>query len=129
MKRMNVIVVTFMLFLGCNINWGSSCGYTSRDSEVIGQVKKVQRNTPMFCDDYDAVDVSLGVMRGGVGSYSTEDIWMFVTPAQAKELSALQKTNSVVRFTYDERRLVNCVPTDHIVRSFVDVSGSADAGQ
>ena len=129
MKRMNVMVLTFMMFLGCNINCGSSCGYTSRDSEVIGQVKKVQRNTPLFCDDYDEVDVSLGVMRGGVGSYSTEDIWMFVTPAQAKELSALQKTNAVVKFTYDDRRWVNCVRTDRVVRGFVDVSDSADAGQ
>lgn len=128
MKQMNVIVLAFMMFLGCSTNCGSACGYTSKDSDVIGQVKNVRRSTPLFCEDYDLVDVSLGVMRNGVGSYSTEDVWMMVTSAQAKELSAMQKKNAVVKFMYDQRRFFWCGEADY-VRDFVDVTNPADAGQ
>lgn len=125
---MNGIVLTFMMFLGCSVNCGSACGYISQNSEVIGQVKKVQRHTPLLCEDHDLVDVSLGVMRNGVGSYSTEDIEMMVTPAQAKELSEMQRNNAVVKFTYDQRRFFACGEANY-VRDFVDVTNPTDAGQ
>ena len=31
----------------------AACGYSSRDSELIGQVKKVVRNTPIICSEYE----------------------------------------------------------------------------
>lgn len=40
----------------------SSCGYNSVNNEAIGQPKKIIRATPVFCPDYNAVDLSLGVM-------------------------------------------------------------------
>src|SRR5579859_447764 len=49
-----------------------ACGNSSVGNELEGQVKKVVKRTPIFCSDYVEADVSLGVIRNGVGSMSQE---------------------------------------------------------
>ena len=51
-----------------------SCGYSHRDNDLVGQPKSVESTTPMVCPDQHVLHLSLGVMRHGVGSMSTEDI-------------------------------------------------------
>lgn len=86
-------------------------GNESTDNELIGQAKKAQLATPLICPHYHRVDVSLGVMRNGAGSMSTQDVWMYVpndkdfvifTDAVAK--------GSVVKVNYNVARLTWCVP-------------------
>ena len=43
-KTILILIVAFM----------ASCGYTSKDNEVVGQVKKVSHETPIFCYDHTA---------------------------------------------------------------------------
>ena len=93
------------------------CGYSGRDSELIGQVKKVSHRTPLICPDWDAVDISLGVFRNGVGSASKEDVWMTVRdPATFEFLKKASESGSLVRIKYDEYRVTFCIE-DMVVRS------------
>jgi major membrane immunogen (membrane-anchored lipoprotein) len=93
----------------------SACGYSSKDNEAIGQVKKVSSETPLLCNDYSAVDISMGIMRNGVGSMSTEDLWFYVpSNADVADLKYAAETGKLVKITYDIKRVVLCVP-DHIV--------------
>jgi hypothetical protein len=88
----------------------TGCGYSSVNNEVIGQVKKVVKNTPLICDDYVDVDLSLGIMRNGVGSMSTQDMWLYVP--DAKNVTTLQKaveTGSLVKVTFGQKRWYWCV--------------------
>ena len=90
----------------------AGCGYSSRGNEAIGQPKKISHDTPIFCSDYDSVDISLGVMRNGVGSMSTQDMWFAFAPHddQKNEDTLLKaiKDGKLVKFTYDYRRLSIC---------------------
>jgi hypothetical protein len=87
----------------------TSCGYSVRDSDLIGQVKKVSNETPLLCEDRTDTDISLGVMRNGVGSMSTEDIWLTVPNKEDKEtLIKANETGSLVKITYDSKRVTFC---------------------
>ena len=100
MKMM--LVALLLLFL-------SGCGYTQRDAELIGQVKKVSHITPLICPDYTAVDVSLGVLRGGVGSMSTQDVWLRVlNNSDIPVLKRAAEDGALVRIKYDVRRATLC---------------------
>jgi len=93
----------------------AACGYSSKDNELTGQVKKVHNQTPIICGDYVAADVSLGVMRNGVGSMSAEDVILYVP--NADDAAALKKaadTGQLVKVTYDVKRLVLCVPEKQV---------------
>lgn len=103
----------------------AACGYSSKDSELTGQVKKVQHRTPPICPDYYMVDVSLGVIRNGVGSMSHEDITLYV-PSK-NDVDALKRaadTGQLVKLTYDVERVVICHP-DHEVTGVVLLSDGA----
>lgn len=87
----------------------ASCGYTSRDSEMVGQVKNVMHNTPLFCPNYDDVDISLGVMRDGVGSMSAQDLWLTVDDkAHYDALKRAAESGTLVRIRYDQYRVRLC---------------------
>lgn len=87
----------------------SACGYSSKNSEMVGQVKKVVNNTPLLCPDYYSVDISLGVLRGGVGSMSSEDTWATIqSPESVKVLKQAAESGQLVKATYDMRRFVFC---------------------
>lgn len=95
----------------------SACGYESRDNDLTGQVKKVIHNTPLICPNYDDVDISLGVIRGGVGSMSTQDVWLTVySDAAFKSLDAAQKSGAIVNVKYDVKRVAICTD-DHVLAS------------
>lgn len=91
-------------FLACLVLTGC-LGDSSTDNELIGQVKKVHHNTPMIFMNYNSVDVSLGVLRGGVGSMSTQDMWLSVP--NSKDFAVLQhasETGELVKIKYNVAR-------------------------
>ncbi len=106
MKTFFIVVVALML---------TACGYSGVDSQVIGQVKKVRHETPLFCSDNDYVDVSLGVMRNGVGSMSTQDMLLQIkSPEQKASLQQAVLTGKLVNITYDSKRWSWCYYTNEI---------------
>lgn len=106
-----------LLIAGLGAALIAGCGYTSQDNEMIGQVKKVQKNTPLICPDYTSVDVSLGVMRGGVGSMSSEDVWLTVDATDnERKLREANESGKLVKIKFEVWRLVVC-KKDHVVRS------------
>ena len=107
MKIKNLAIVA-LLCLG-------SCGYSAMQSELVGQAKKITMRTPLICDNYMSFDVSLGVMRGGTGSMSTQDMWL--TVQNMNQLDTIKKaveTGALVKVTYNSRRMAFCTD-DHIM--------------
>lgn len=97
-----------------------TCGRTSVDNELTGQVKKVAHKTPIFCWDNVEVDISLGVMRNGVGSMSAQDVFLTVTSAEdVKKLEAAAATGALVTVKYDEMR-VNWCWHDLVIKSVAE---------
>lgn len=86
-----------------------SCGYSAKNSEMIGQVKSVTNETPILCNERNDVDISLGVLRNGVGSMSAEDV--FLTISNEKDLAVLKEANEsgkLVKVVYDFKRWTWC---------------------
>lgn len=95
----------------------SSCGYSSRENEMIGQVKKVSHETPILCDDRADADISLGILRNGVGSMSSQDVWVTVpNESDRKTLKDANESGALVKIKYDVKRVTWCWH-DHIVTS------------
>jgi outer membrane lipopolysaccharide assembly protein LptE/RlpB len=93
----------------------AACGYGSRDNELIAQVKKVTQQIPITCPGFTAVDLSLGVMRNGVGSMSKEDVWMTVTDKdQIAKLQAAAESGQIVIIKYDDWRWRYCTPDSYV---------------
>lgn len=103
-------LILLPLLVGC-------LGHTSSDNELTGQVKRVQNKTPLLCPDYTHVDISLGVMRGGVGSMSTQDIWLWVkNPADIPALMKAAENGAIVKVKYSvaRGRWFNCVEHEEL---------------
>jgi hypothetical protein len=84
-------------------------GNSATDNTLIGQIKKVKRVTPIFCNNRVDVDVSLGIMRNGVGSMSTQDIWLSVPDGDmVTAMEANAATGAPVKITYDTPRVAWC---------------------
>lgn len=95
----------------------TSCGYSSRDNQMIGQVKKVTHDTPLLCSDRTDADISLGVLRNGVGSMSSQDIWVTVpNESDRKILKEANESGALVKVVYDVMRMTFC-QMNHIVKS------------
>jgi len=87
------------------------CGYSSNNNKMVAQPKKIHHNTPILCHNYTELDVSLGVLRNGSGSMSTEDVLLTVN--NDKDQVVLQRAiddGKLVEIHYDEFRLALCVP-------------------
>ena len=97
----------------------TACGYSSRDNEAVGQIKKIMFNTPIVCSDFYDVDLSLGVMRNGTGSMSTQDMWIVVSKSDLTLLKQANETGDVVKITYDTQRVAIC--TDGKIASKVEI--------
>jgi hypothetical protein len=122
-----LLIVGLGAFLGPKWFAGAYLGHTSANNEATGQVKKVVHNTPMFCPDTVDVDMSLGVIRNGVGSASKEDIWLQVhDPALITLLEAAAKTGAIVTLKYDVARYTICWK-DHLVSSAALVQDASPA--
>jgi len=96
----------------------TACGYSSTGNEGVCQPKKMHHNTPIVCSDYDTIDVSMGVMRNGVGSMSTQDMTLAFSPAtQADSETKLKQAidgGKLVKMTYSDRRFSFCQETEQI---------------
>jgi PBP1b-binding outer membrane lipoprotein LpoB len=109
MKRTLIFVSAAILLSGC--------GNTEFDNELVGQAKKLAQATPIICPDYKRFDVSLGIMRGGTGSMSNQDMWLTVT--NEGDLSIIKRaveTGAIVKVKYNTRRLATC-SDDHWMTS------------
>lgn len=109
-------VVLLALLLVAILTLGG-CGYSATDNETTGQVKKVVHATPVFCSNRYDVDISLGVMRGGVGSISKEDMWLTID--NRADYDALKKAaddGRIVRVHYDVWRFAFCTWDHHVTK-------------
>jgi hypothetical protein len=96
----------------------AGCGNSAMDGELIGQAKKVTLVTPLICPDYYAFDVSLGIMRNGTGSMSTQDMWFTVRNAEdVRALRDAADKGLLVKVKYNARRLPICTEP-HIMTAF-----------
>lgn len=110
-------ITLFALLLAASMMLLSACGYSSQDNESIGQIKKVANMTPILCGKRTDVDLSLGVMRNGVGSMSQQDLWLTVrNPQLVNTLKKAAETGAIVKVKYDEAR-VNFCWQDHELTS------------
>jgi hypothetical protein len=109
----------------------TACGYSSSGNELEGQVKKVIRRTPIICPDYYEADVSLGVLRNGVGSLSKEDVTLYVErPDSVETLKAAARTGAIVSVRYDVKRVTLCVPEHFLTSVFVEgAAGNGGGGE
>lgn len=104
-----------MKFLVLGLLVLAGCGYSSRENELTGQVKKVVKKTPLLCNDWTLADISLGIMRNGTGSMSKEDVFLSVESRDdEKTLKAAADSGQAVKVTYNVKRWTWCVE-DHIV--------------
>ena len=98
---MKFVIVLFLVLAGC--------GYSHRGNEMTGQVKKVMSVTPIICPDRYDIDMSLGVIRNGVGSMSSEDTEAtVVSDAALAVLKKAAETGQLVKVTYNIARLRWC---------------------
>ncbi len=105
--------IKLMLAAGALLALTACLGHSSEGNTLTGQVKKAKNITPLLCSNYHAVDVSLGVLRNGVGSMSTEDIWLYVpNDADFAVLQQAADTGAIVKVTYNVERARWCVPND-----------------
>jgi hypothetical protein len=101
--RTKIISMGLLFLTGC-------LGYSSKDNEVIGQIKKVTNKTPIVCPNYVAIDLSLGVIRNGNGSMSHEDQWFYAPDYFLKQLKEFSEKGAIVKITYDVARFTLCTP-------------------
>jgi hypothetical protein len=93
----------------------TACGTSSSGNESVGQIKKVVNKTPFICPNYTEVDISLGIVRNGIGSMSHEDLVLALDNSAKSTIDKLKKAaedGSVVKVTYDVQRVSPCWP-DH----------------
>lgn len=109
MKNLCICLAIFLL---------SSCGYTSIDNEVVGQIKKITNKTPLICPDHTTIDISLGIFQNGVGSMSKEDMELYIPKEiDIKEIHNAHKNSKLVKIKYNVRRFAICI-LDRVVNSF-----------
>lgn len=104
MKKIFAMLVFMAMFMlsGC-------FGYSSRESEVTGQPKKVINQTPIICPERSDLDLSLGVVRGGVGSMSTSDLYLTIgDKAEADSLKKAVDSGYLVKVVYNTNRVTIC---------------------
>jgi hypothetical protein len=95
-----------------------ACGNTSSDNELVGQVKKVVKRTPILCSDYTEVHLSLGLMRNGVGSMSHEDVELAVDNEDKENVDKLKwaaENGAIVKLSYDVERVSPCWPDHRLI--------------
>lgn len=85
------------------------CGYSHLNNELIGQPKAIEATTPLFCPNQNILHLSLGVMRHGVGSMSTEDILINIPDDNlALRLQPVVKAGKLINAQTNEARLRWC---------------------
>lgn len=96
----NTFLAMALLAFGCN---------ESVDNEAVGQVKKVVKQTPLICGNFNRADLSLGVMQNGTGSMSSHDEWFYVVEkADYDKLKSAADSGKLVRVRYGVSRFAFC---------------------
>jgi hypothetical protein len=95
----------------------TGCGYSHRDNEIVGQPKAIESTTPILCPEQHVLHLSLGVMRHGVGSMSTEDVRINIPDAtlvsglksavESGKLINARTNEARFRWCNEERELVS----------------------
>ena len=117
-KSIMLSVFASLAVVGCAGGMGDGCcGWSGKEITGTGQVKKVGLESNLLCPDYYEVDISLGIMRNGVGSMSTHDQKFFIPDSMLKDFRTAAEKSSIVNFSYDVRRGGWCV-NDHRITSF-----------
>lgn len=100
--------VLMLLFLAASVIFGLNT-FNAKDGELIGQAKKIITATPIVCPNYEALDVSLGVMQNGTGSMSTHDVWLTIKDVEdLKKMKEAVEKASIIKVHYDSRRIAIC---------------------
>jgi outer membrane lipopolysaccharide assembly protein LptE/RlpB len=87
----------------------TACGYSHRDNDLVGQPKSVESTTPLICPDQHVLHLSLGVMRHGVGSMSTEDIQINIPDARlVPVLQSVVESGKLINARTNEARFRWC---------------------
>ncbi len=85
------------------------CGYSHRNNDLIGQPKSVESTTPIVCPDQHILHLSLGVMRHGVGSMSTEDIMINIPDERlVPVLKSAVESGKLINARTNEKRMTWC---------------------
>lgn len=115
---------TFLTFAALLLLTGC-LGNSSAGNDLIGQVKKVQHITPLVFADYYRADVSLGIMRDGVGSMSKEDMVLYIpNPDDQAVLTSAAETGKLVRITYNDARFRWYVENEYVIHA--EIAPDAD---
>lgn len=105
-KQYAIAFYGFCLLLALTL---TSCGYTSVNNVAVVQIKSLHNETPLLCFNYNWLDASLGVMRNGTGSVSTEDIrFQIMNENQREILQEAADAGKLARVTFRDRRFVFC---------------------
>lgn len=107
--------IILMLALACG-GCISHCGHGELDVVVIGQPKAIIKENNIICKNKQLLDMSLGVMRNGVGSMSTQDkIYWIINKNDEVLLQSAIKEGKLVEITYDSYRMSTfCEPCETI---------------
>lgn len=109
MKIFFTALALTLLFLAISVGCSTGCGYSHVDNEVIGQPKAVESTTPLLCPNQHILHLSLGVMRHGVGSMSTEDIRINVPDGRlVAGLDKAVRTGKIISAVTNEARIRWC---------------------
>jgi len=101
------------------------CGYSHRDNELIGQPKSIESTTPLVCPDQNILHLSLGVMRNGVGSMSTQDVEINIPdPSLVAPLKRVVESGKIINARTNEARFRWCNEMKELV-SFEVVESDA----
>ncbi len=102
MKRLIVFALLAVILL-------TGCGRSQVGTEAVGQIKRIVKETPIICPSQTLLDLSMGLLRNGTGSMSTEDLWVRVQTAdQEATLKQAQASGQAVKITYDTQRFRLC---------------------
>lgn len=114
-------IATFVCF-AIGLSGCYACGTSSTNNEVTAQVKKVVKVTPLLCPDYVELNVSLGVLRNGVGSMSHEDMTLRVMDeSMIPDLEQAAKHGSIITLKYDVARSAWCYPDHKMISWQLDI--------
>lgn len=103
--KFTILIFTPLALTGC-------LGNSSVDVETVAQIKSITHETPIICPDYHELHLSLGVMRGGVGSMSISDIVLEVEDElMIESIKTAAVDGKLLKVTYNIRRMVFCVPS------------------
>lgn len=104
-----------ILFVFCSLL--VACGNVSQNNELVGQPKRLHNVTPILCPNRVDLDISMGFVKDGVGSMSTQDLFLTV-PNQA-DVDLLKKAiedRRLIKIHYNEARFTICSHEEYVTQ-------------